>query len=68
MDPDDEVVWQDLCRVLPDPDQMAAALTRAWGEWLPQDLQAQRQSLQRALTSSASSSGSSGGRGAAARV
>jgi site-specific DNA recombinase len=46
----DEVVWQDLCRVLSDPDQIAAALTRArGGAWLPQELHARQRSTQHAL-------------------
>jgi site-specific DNA recombinase len=45
----DDLVWQDLCRVLNDPDQIATALARAHGgEWLPQDLQARRRSGQQA--------------------
>lgn len=46
----DEVVWQDLCRVLSDPAPIAAALTRArGGAWLPQDIQARQRSTQQAL-------------------
>ena len=47
----DEVVWQDLCEVLTDPQQMAQALRRArGGDWLPQELQARQQGVQRALS------------------
>jgi site-specific DNA recombinase len=46
----DAVVWQDLCRVLSDPDQLAAAFARAHGgDWLPQDLQDRQRSHQQAL-------------------
>jgi site-specific DNA recombinase len=42
----DELVWQDLCRVLTRPALITHELERAqMGEWLPQALQARRQSL-----------------------
>ena len=45
----DELVWQDLCRVLSDPARIAAALTRArGGAWLPQDIQARQRRTQQA--------------------
>jgi site-specific DNA recombinase len=47
----DDLVWQDLCAVLTDPEQIARALQRArGGEWLPQELQARQQGVRRALT------------------
>jgi site-specific DNA recombinase len=40
----DELVWQDLCRVVREPNLITHALERAQrGEWLPQALQARRQ-------------------------
>ena len=46
----DELVWQDLCHILTDPTCITHALERAHaGEWLPQALQARRQTLQNAL-------------------
>lgn len=45
----DELVWQDLCSVLTHPDMIAYALERAHGgHWLPQELQAQVEMLQKA--------------------
>ena len=45
----DELVWQDLCQVLTHPEIMAYALERAHGgHWLPQELQAQVEALQKA--------------------
>jgi len=47
----DELVWQDLCRILSEPALITHALTRAnSGEWLPQALQARRKTLRDALT------------------
>src|SRR5579859_3823442 len=47
----DEVVWQDLCQVLREPVLLTHALLRAQGgAWLPQPLQAQRKTVQQALT------------------
>jgi site-specific DNA recombinase len=47
----DELVWQDLCRILREPALMTHALARAHGgEWLPQALQARRKTLREALT------------------
>jgi site-specific DNA recombinase len=44
----DELVWQDLCTLLSEPASLAAAVTRAQGgAWLPQELQARRESLRR---------------------
>lgn len=45
----DALVWDDLCAVLTDPEQLTAALARAaGGAWLPQELQARRAQGQRA--------------------
>src|SRR2546426_11391649 len=46
----DELVWQDLCRVLREPDLITHELERAqMGAWLPQALQARRQTLRDVL-------------------
>jgi site-specific DNA recombinase len=46
----DDLVWQDVCRLLSEPALITAALQRAQtGEWLPQALQAQRQNLSKTL-------------------
>jgi site-specific DNA recombinase len=46
----DELVWQDLSRLLREPTLINHALHRGQaGEWLPQALQAQRENLQRTL-------------------
>ena len=46
----DELVWQDLCRVLRQPALIIHELERAQrGEWLPQALQARRQTLRDVL-------------------
>jgi site-specific DNA recombinase len=46
----EELVWQDLCRIVQDPVLILHELERAQGgEWLPQALQARRQTMQRAL-------------------
>ena len=48
----DELVWADLCALLQDPASIAQALGRAQaGAWLPQELQARQQNLQRATAS-----------------
>jgi len=48
--PLDDLVWQDLCEVLTDPQQMARAFERArGGDWLPQELQARQQGVQHAI-------------------
>ena len=45
----DELVWQDLCAVLMDPEFVRHALERAHGgHWLPQELQAQLEALTKA--------------------
>ncbi len=45
----DRLVWSDLCEVLQRPDLIAAALERAQGGgWLPQELQARRDTLMKA--------------------
>jgi site-specific DNA recombinase len=45
----DDLVWQDLCTILRQPELITAAFARAHGGgWLPQDLQAQREGLRRA--------------------
>ena len=49
--PLDELVWQDLCRILREPALITHALARAHGgAWLPQALQARRKTLREALT------------------
>jgi site-specific DNA recombinase len=49
--PLDELVWQDLCRILREPALITHALARAHGgAWLPQGLQARRKTLREALT------------------
>jgi site-specific DNA recombinase len=46
----DELIWQDLVELVSHPEQIMQALQRAQaGEWLPQQLQARRQSLNQAL-------------------
>jgi site-specific DNA recombinase len=46
----DELVWQDLCHILTDPTCITYELERAQaGEWLPQALQARRQTLNKAM-------------------
>jgi len=46
----DELVWQDLCALLTQPEQITHALARAQsGQWLPQELQARRHTVQQAL-------------------
>ncbi len=45
-----ELVWADLCALLTDPAQVAAALARArGGAWLPQELQARQATIRQAL-------------------
>jgi site-specific DNA recombinase len=45
----DELVWDDLCALLQDPERIARALERARaGAWLPQELQARRENLRKA--------------------
>ena len=45
----DDLVWQDLCLVLTQPDILHYALQRAHGgHWLPQELRSQLEALQRA--------------------
>jgi site-specific DNA recombinase len=47
----DDLVWQDLCTLLLEPEHLAAALRRAHGgQWLPQDLQARQATMRHALT------------------
>jgi site-specific DNA recombinase len=46
----DQLVWQDLCALLTDPTLITHELARAQaGEWLPQALQARRQTVKEAL-------------------
>ncbi len=46
----DELVWQDLVELVCHPEHIRQALQRAQtGEWLPQQLQARRQTLNQAL-------------------
>ncbi|MBL6983225.1 MAG: recombinase family protein [Anaerolineales bacterium] len=48
----DELVWQDLCRIVANPDLITHELERAQaGEWLPQALQAKRNTVRQALAS-----------------
>src|SRR3954447_7707288 len=48
----DALVWEDLCRLLNEPEAIRFALERAHGgHWLPQDLQARRQALWRGQAS-----------------
>ena len=48
----DKLVWQDLCRIVADPDLITHELERAQaGEWLPQALQAKRNTVRQALAS-----------------
>jgi site-specific DNA recombinase len=47
----DELVWQDLCHLMTHPELITQALARARsGEWLPQQMQARRKTLEQALT------------------
>jgi site-specific DNA recombinase len=44
----DELVWQDLCALLSEPEPLAVAIARAHGgAWLPQELLARREALRR---------------------
>jgi site-specific DNA recombinase len=44
----DELVWQDLCALLSEPEPLAVAVARAHGgAWLPQELLARREALRR---------------------
>jgi site-specific DNA recombinase len=46
----DDLVWQDLCRVLSEPALITHELERAQGgEWLPQALQSRRETVQTAI-------------------
>jgi site-specific DNA recombinase len=46
----DNLVWQDLCAILTNPELITQELARAQaGEWLPQALQAQRKTIRQAL-------------------
>ena len=46
----DELVWEDLCEVLTHPEHIRFALERAHGgEWLPQELKARIESVEKAL-------------------
>jgi site-specific DNA recombinase len=48
----DELVWQDLCQIVAKPDLITHELERAQaGEWLPQALQAKRNTVRQALAS-----------------
>lgn len=48
----DDLVWQDLCALLADPEQITQALARAQGgHWLPQELQSRRENLRKARVS-----------------
>ena len=48
----DELVWQDLCHIVAKPDLITHELERAQaGEWLPQALQAKRNTVRQALAS-----------------
>jgi len=44
----DELVWHDLCELMSQPEHLAQALRRAHaGQWLPQELQARRETLRK---------------------
>jgi site-specific DNA recombinase len=44
----DDLVWEDLCKVITHPEVITHALERAWaGNWLPQELQARRENLRK---------------------
>ena len=46
----DDLVWQDLCHLLSDPNNLVQALQRAQGgDWLPQEVQARREQHRKAL-------------------
>lgn len=46
----DELVWEDLCRVMTHPELITQALQRVQaGNWLPQQMQARRTTLQQAI-------------------
>jgi site-specific DNA recombinase len=48
----DDLVWQDLCHIIAKPDLITHELERAQaGEWLPQALQAKRNTVRQALAS-----------------
>lgn len=48
----DDLVWQDVCELLTQPQTIAVALQRAQGGyWLPQELQARRENLRKARVS-----------------
>jgi site-specific DNA recombinase len=48
----DQLVWQDLCDLINHPESIAHALERAHGgHWLPQELQARRETLRKAQAS-----------------
>jgi site-specific DNA recombinase len=45
----DGLVWEDLCKVVRQPQLIALELERAWGgSWLPEELTARRESLRKA--------------------
>jgi len=47
----DQIVWDDLCQLLTQPEVITQALQRVQaGEWLPQELQARRRNLSQAGT------------------
>jgi site-specific DNA recombinase len=47
----DDLVWQDVCAVLTEPEHLAHAVRRAHGgQWLPQEVQARQATLRHALT------------------
>jgi site-specific DNA recombinase len=47
----DDVVWEDLCKVLSHPEHIRNALQRAYGgEWLPQELKARLKTMDKAIT------------------
>lgn len=48
----DDLVWQDLCEVIQHPEMIIQAMEQAQnGSWLPQELQARRESLNRGQAS-----------------
>lgn len=47
----EELVWEDLCKVLTHPEHIRNALRRAYGgEWLPQELKARLSTVGKAIT------------------
>jgi site-specific DNA recombinase len=50
----DALVWQDVCHILTEPSRVREALQRAQaGQWLPQEMQARRATIEQGLASCA---------------